>query len=61
MRFDALAHPELVHKHPANLVSPVKMRIEKVRLGLGLGLVLMKWFEKVRRGSMILNHPELVH
>ena len=54
-----LNHPELVHKHPANLA--VKMRIEKVRLGLGLGLGLMKWFEKVRGGSMILNHPELVH
>ena len=26
-----LNHPELVHKHPAHLASPVKMKLEKVR------------------------------
>jgi hypothetical protein len=26
-----LNHPELVHKHPAHLVSPATMQIEKVR------------------------------
>ena len=25
-----LNHPELVHKHPAHLASPVKMKLEKV-------------------------------
>ena len=28
-----LNHPELVHKNPANLVSPVKIKVEKVRQG----------------------------
>ena len=26
-----LNHPELVHKHPAHLASPVKMKLENVR------------------------------
>ena len=26
-----LNHPELVHKHPAHLASPVKIKLEKVR------------------------------
>ena len=64
-----------MHKHPANLVSLVKdvdREGVKVRYSRttpnSCGRTLhtfhisaMMWFEKVRGGSMRLNHPELVH
>ena len=67
-----LNNPELVHKHPAHLVSLVKMELEKVRHSrttpnscakncTHLAISVMMWFEKVRKGSMRLKHPELVH
>ena len=67
-----LNHPEFVHKHPAHLASPVKMKLENVRYSrttknscekntTHIAISVMMWFKKVRGGSMCLNHPELVH
>ena len=63
-----LNHPELVHKHPAHFVSSITMWIMKVRYGRTTPNScdktrhsVMMSFEKVRGGSMCLNHPKLVH
>ena len=58
-----LNHPELVHKHAANLVSPVKIKVEKVRHSqttpefmwmnsTHLTISEIMWFEKVPGGSL---------
>ena len=61
-----LNNPELVHKHPAHLVSPVKMELEKVRHSRTTPNSCEKTVHtllslKVRKGSMRLKHPELVY
>ena len=55
-----LNHPELVSKYPTHLVPPVQMKLGKVRYSRTtpnpcertLVFSAMKWFEKVRGGSM---------
>ena len=64
-----LNHPERVHKHPAHLLSAVASkgsvqanhckRLRKPSTRPASSVVL--WFEKVRGGSMRLNHPERVY
>ena len=64
-----LNHPELVHKHPAHLASPVKRRFGTVepprthvwKTSTHLASSVKMWFEKVRGCLMRLNHPEQVH
>ena len=34
---------------------------EQVQNSTNLSISVMMWFDKVRRGSMCLNHPELEH
>ena len=56
--------------YPAHPVPPVKRRFEKVlytnlpelmRKASAHLASALKWFEKVRGGSLRLNHPELAH
>ena len=64
-------HSETVYRYPTHLVTTVKMRFEKVRYSrttqltsntsTHLAFSALKWFEKVRGGSLWLNHSEIVY
>ena len=71
-RFDALKPSRTSAHHPAHIAYPVKMELHKVRYSrttpnsckgnfTHVASSPTMWFEKVRKGSMCLNHPELVH
>ena len=64
--------PELVHSTMHTLLTPVIMQLDKVRYSrttpnsckgnvTHLASSPMMWFVKVRKGSMCLNHPKIVH
>ena len=67
-----LNYTKLVQKHPAHLVSPLNMYIDRggsvesnqlepmLNKSTHFAISAMMWFKKVRGGSMHFNYTELV-
>ena len=61
-----LNHSETVYRYPTHLVPTVKMRQSNhselmSKTSTHLAFSALKWFEKVRGGSLRLNHSETVY